>query len=346
MFLKNAWYVAAWEHEVAHQLLAVQIIGQRLVLYRTDAGAPVALEDACAHRKLPLSMGTLQGDHIQCGYHGLEYNMTGRCIRIPGASKIPQKVRVRSYPAVSRYGLVWVWMGDVAAADESQIPLVEHCDDPQWGRNRGGSMIVDCNYLYVTDNLLDPSHVTWVHRSSFGNADCEGEPVEVTESPQGVRAARWVYGGEVAPFYRFLVPFSGPCDRLQQYEVRYPAHAIIKALFTPAGTGGHGKPLDERALVMDSYNFLTPISENQTRYFWFQMRNRRADDEEISKAMDEGVRKAFDEDRVVLAAVHRGLQHAVSQPIDLAIDRAPLTFRRNLGRLIDEEAGAGARASA
>ncbi len=159
MFLRNAWYAAAWDHEVARQLLPLQILGDRIVLYRTTAGAPVALEDACVHRKLPLSMGMLQGDQIQCGYHGLIFNKIGRCTRIPGMQKIPGSARVRCYPTISKYGIVWVWMGDVAAVDEIRIPSVAHFDDPQWGRNRGGTMTVDCNYLYVTDNLLDPSHV-------------------------------------------------------------------------------------------------------------------------------------------------------------------------------------------
>jgi phenylpropionate dioxygenase-like ring-hydroxylating dioxygenase large terminal subunit len=337
VFLRNAWYVATWDRELTRALLSVQILGEHLVLYRTEGGAPVALENACPHRKLPLSMGRIRGDEIECGYHGLVFNPAGRCTRVPGATKIPASARVRSYPVASRYGLIWIWMGTPAEADPKRIFPVEHYDNSCWGRNEGGTMIVDCNYLFVTDNLLDPTHVSWVHRSSFGDSACEEEPIKVTVSSEGVTAARWMHNTEVAPFYRPLVPFEGRCDRLQHYEVRFPSHAIIKAVFTPAGTGGADRPVDENALVMDSYNFMTPVNAETTRYFWFQMRNRYAGDESISKTMDDGVRAAFEEDRVILTAVQRGFTNTDSPNIDLAIDRAPLQFRRGLEQRITAE---------
>jgi vanillate O-demethylase monooxygenase subunit len=340
VFLKNAWYVAAWDREVTRELRPVQILGERIALYRTQAGAPVALEDACPHRKLPLSMGRLCGDEVECGYHGLVFDPSGRCSRIPGATKIPRSACVRSYPAVSRYGFVWIWMGATARADPNLLFPVDHADDPHWGRNQGGDMTVESNYLLVTDNLLDPTHVSWVHRTSFGNAACEEEPVEVTVSANGVTAARWMHNAEIAPFYQPLVRFDGRCDRLQHYEVRYPSHAIIKAVFVPAGTGGIGQPIHDKALIMDSYNFMTPLDDERTRYFWFQMRNCFPEDDSMSRMMDEGVRAAFEEDRVILAAVQRGFATTLGPNIDLAIDRAPLLFRRNLKRLIEAERGA------
>jgi phenylpropionate dioxygenase-like ring-hydroxylating dioxygenase large terminal subunit len=341
MFLRNAWYVAAWDRNVGQNLLALRILGERVVLYRTQSGDPVTLEDACPHRKLPLSMGRLKDDEIECGYHGMVFNRAGECTRIPGTRKLSRAVHVRSYPTVSKYGLIWIWMGDAAQADVNSVLTVEHWDDPTWDRNQGGTMTVDCNYLFVTDNLLDPSHVAWVHRASFGNEACEEHSIEVTESAQGVTASRWMYNAEVPPFYRKLVPFEGRCDRLQYYETRFPSHAVIKAVFVPAGSGGPDRPMHEKALVMDSYNLMTPVNEDQTLYFWFQMRNCHVGDESISKAMDDGVREAFNEDRVVLAAVHRGFAEKATRNIDLAIDRAPLLFRRRLKSLIDTEEGGG-----
>ncbi len=337
MFLRNAWYVATSDREVTRQLRPVQILGDRIVLYRTESGVPVALEDACPHRKLPLSMGRVIGDEVECGYHGLVFNAAGHCTRIPGATKIPRALGVRSYPTVSRYGLIWIWMGDASQADAKQIFPVEHWDDPNWDKNQGGTMTVDCNYLYVTDNLLDPSHVSWVHRTSFAGAACEVDPIEVAVSAEGVIASRWMHDAEVAPFYQPLVTFGGRCDRLQHYEVRFPSHAIIKAVFVPSGAGGKDFSHHEKALVMDSYNFMTPIDENRTRYFWFQMRNCLAGDDSVSQSMDDGVRAAFEEDRVILAAVHQGFANKVTRNFDLAIDRAPLMFRRRLGELIEAE---------
>lgn len=345
MFLKNAWYVAAWDIEVTHDLSAVTILGERIALYRTAAGFPVALENACVHRKLPLSMGRLKGDQVECGYHGMVYDKNGSCVHIPCATRVPPSVRVRSYPTLSRYGLVWIWMGDPARADPNSVFPVEHWDDPAWGRNAGGSMSITSNYLFLTDNLLDPSHVAWVHRTSFGNEGCESGEIETIALPDGVVASRWMLDVEVAPFYVSLVRFTGRCDRLQHYQVRFPSHAIIKAVFVPAGSGHSMGANHPEAMLMDSYNFLTPIDENQTRYFWFQLRNFSPEDEVLSRKMDEGLRAAFAEDRAILEAVHKGFESQVTRNVDLATDRAPQTFRKRLSELIGEEsASATARA--
>src|SRR5690606_13206267 len=114
--------------------------------------------------------------------------------------------------------------------------------DPAWGINRDDAMTVHCNYLYLTDNLLDPSHVSWVHQTSFGNAAIVGEPLKAHVDDRGVTVSRWLRNVEVAPFYAKFVKFEGNCDRKQHYEMRYPGHAIIKAIFSPAGTGTDTAP--------------------------------------------------------------------------------------------------------
>ena len=334
MFLRNAWYVAASETELAEQLHSVTLLGEAVVLYRKGDGTPVALEDACPHRKLPLSMGRRKGDDLECGYHGLTFDCSGSCVRAPGSQRIPQGARVRSYPLEVRYGFIWIWMGDPAQADPAQICHVPEWGDPAWGLNRGDSMLIPCNYLYMTDNLLDPAHVAWVHQSSFGNAACAEEPLQTTVTEQGVIVSRWMRDVEVAPFYAKFVQFSGHCDRKQHYEVHYPSQAIIKALFTPAGTGRDDGELHEQVFLMNSYNFMTPVDENNTRYYWFQVRNFDTENEDVSRQFDEDVRHAFAEDRVVLTAVHQGMANKRTPNIDLASDSGPLRFRRNLDKLI------------
>ncbi|WP_108662012.1 aromatic ring-hydroxylating dioxygenase subunit alpha [Acuticoccus kandeliae] len=337
MFLKNTWYVAAWGHEIGRSLTPVTILGEKIVLYRTEAGEPAALEDACPHRKLPLSMGRLKGDDVECGYHGLTFDCTGTCTRVPGAERVPHVARVRSYPVAERYGLLWIWMGEAARADTDLIFQVEHWDDPSWGTTRGDSMDVACNYLYMTDNLLDPSHVAWVHQTSFASAACEETRLETTVADDGVTVWRWMPDHEPAPFYKPFLKFSGNCDRKQHYEVRYPSHAIIKAIIVPANTGGEGKPLHEDVFLMDSYNFMTPIDEKTTRYFWFQMRNFAPGDEAISKAFRRSVRGAFEEDKAVLEAVQIGMDNKVTRNLDLKIDKGPIRFRQRVAALIAAE---------
>ncbi|HMG51687.1 MAG TPA: aromatic ring-hydroxylating dioxygenase subunit alpha, partial [Inquilinus sp.] len=294
-----------------------------------------------------LSMGRLKGDEVECGYHGLTFDCSGACTRVPGAERIPHVARVRSYPVEERYGLVWIWMGEAAKADPELIFRVEHYGDPAWGLNRGESMMLECHYLYMTDNLLDPSHVAWVHQGSFAGAGCEETPLQTTVGADGVTVWRWLLDAEPAPFYAPFLKFPGHCDRKQHYEVRYPGQAIIRAVFTPAATGGEGQPAHPDVFLMDSYNFMTPIDENRTRYYWFQMRNFAPDDAEVSRQFAASVRGAFEEDAAVLQAVHRGMASKRTPNLDLKIDAGPMRFRRRLAKLIAAEAeAAGGRAAA
>jgi phenylpropionate dioxygenase-like ring-hydroxylating dioxygenase large terminal subunit len=340
MFVKNAWYVAAWDHDIGPGLTPARILGEPVVLYRTRGGKPAALEDACPHRKLPLSMGRLKGDEVECGYHGLTFDSSGACTRVPGAERIPHVARVRSYPVEERYGLVWIWMGAPALADPAKIFPVEHHDDPAWGSNRGDAMVVKCHYLYLTDNLLDPSHVAWVHQTSFAGGGCEETPLETTVKDDGVTVWRWMLDTAPAPFYAPFLRFAGNTDRKQHYEVRYPCHAINKAVFAPAGTGGEGRELPPNTFIMHSYNFMTPIDERTTKYFWFQMRNFASGDPDVSARFAASVRGAFEEDKLVLEAVQQGMAEKRTPNLDLKIDVGPLRFRRRLEQMIAAESAA------
>jgi vanillate O-demethylase monooxygenase subunit len=140
-----------------------------------------------------------------------------------------------------------------------------------------------------------------------------------------------------APFYEPYLVFTGNTDRKQQYEVRYPSNALIKAFFCPAGTGGEGRPLHPDTFLMDSYNFLTPIDEGRTRYFWFQQRNVAPNDENVSRRFAASVRSAFEEDKVILAAVQRGMDEMRTPNINLRSDTGGTRFRRRLAQMIEAE---------
>ena len=88
-FLRNCWYAAAWNHEVGPEPMARTFLDEPVVLYRTGDGTSVALEDRCCHRSLPLSLGRVMGDNLQCGYHGLTYAPDGACVEVPGQSLVP-----------------------------------------------------------------------------------------------------------------------------------------------------------------------------------------------------------------------------------------------------------------
>ena len=155
----------------------------------------------------------------------------------------------------------------------------------------------------------------------------------------GITTWRWMLDSPPAPFYAPFLEFEGNCDRKQQYEVRYPSLALIKAYFCPAGTGGEGKDLPAETFVMDSYNFLTPIDERSTRYFWFQQRNVAPNDDDVSRRFAASVRVAFEEDKAILTAMQRGIDESTTPTINLRSDTGGIRFRRRLTQLIEAEQG-------
>ena len=158
MFMRNCWYVGAWDHELEDGPLGRILLGEPVVFYRKADGTPVALEDRCCHRHAPLSKGVLVGDNIQCPYHGLTYDRTGRCVEIPGQERIAGTARVRAYPIVERQQFVWIWMGDPKRADVAAILDYPYHDQPERWPHRRAMFPIEANYMMIIDNLMDLSH--------------------------------------------------------------------------------------------------------------------------------------------------------------------------------------------
>ena len=296
MYLRNCWEVAGGSKDFDRALKAEKFLNENIVIYRKKDGSPAALENACPHRKLPLSKGTLADDNIICAYHGLTFNSEGQCTDSPTQRGMtPRRAVVKSYPVVDRYRLLWIWMGDPKLADPETIFPIENFDNPNWGCTDGGVLDIKCNYLWVCDNLLDPSHVAWVHVTSFAGAGTDDEPLEIERTDRGVVVSRWISGNLPSPYYADLVKFDGNCDRLQHYEMCLPAIALNKSIYTPEGTGGPSKPYVKKTYVNISYNFMTPIDEDNTRYFWYHHRNTDPNNKEISEKMNAGAVMAIEE---------------------------------------------------
>ncbi|NJK33298.1 MAG: Rieske (2Fe-2S) protein [Deltaproteobacteria bacterium] len=97
------------------QIVEVRFWGESVALYRDENGRLHAIENRCAHRQLPLTAGNVVGDRIVCDYHGWQYNGAGELTDVPHSlfgKKMPQ-CRLRTYPVRVRYGLVWIFFGDV-----------------------------------------------------------------------------------------------------------------------------------------------------------------------------------------------------------------------------------------
>ncbi|MBV8156328.1 MAG: aromatic ring-hydroxylating dioxygenase subunit alpha [Comamonas sp.] len=344
-FVKNAWYVAAWSSEIGRQLTARTILGQNLVFWRRQDGTPAVLVDRCPHKLAPLSIGTLVGDDLQCGYHGMMFNGSGQCVRIPGQAAIPPSACAQSFPLVERFGAVWIWMGDPALADAARIVEVRRYGEPGWALVDGQYLHFDCNYLNITDNLVDPAHTTYVHRNTIGNAAAEDVSVKVEQGENHVLAYRWVNDSEPVPLVRAMGNFAGPVDRWQYYYLYLPSVSCVDFGSIAAGREHSEREMDA-GLRSFSYNFLTPETETTTHYFWLHLRNYHVDSAEASAQVARLMTDTFLEDAAILALVQREQERTgMREFVRLGIDNAPARIRRLIARQQEAEQAAATAAS-
>lgn len=161
------WYPLAWSKELKRgKALGTRFAGEPIVLVRTDSGAVFALEDRCAHRQVPLHAGAVSGESIRCGYHGWTYDCSGSCIDVPylGKERLPNGVR--AYPCREAHGLIFVFPGNAALADERPLPALASSADPAYRTRRFGRE-VKCHYSFMHENLMDMNH-QFLHRRQMG----------------------------------------------------------------------------------------------------------------------------------------------------------------------------------
>jgi vanillate O-demethylase monooxygenase subunit len=157
----DCWYAPAASSEVDRDLLAVRAAGLPVVLFRTESGAVVALEDRCAHRAYPLSAGELIGDTVRCGLCGFVYGADGQCVSVPTQPHVPYGAQVASYPVREADGLVWVWLGEPGRAALHRIPDLPWLDDDGWSTVSGEEDVL-ASFLLLHENFADVTQVPFV----------------------------------------------------------------------------------------------------------------------------------------------------------------------------------------
>ena len=324
MFMTNCWQVAAYSAEVSRSLLKRRLVGEGVILFRTGAGEVVAMQDRCPHRYVPLSLGCLDGDMVQCGYHGLRFDATGACVHVPGQATIPPKARVRVYPVVEKYTFVWIWLGDPERADPALVPDFHWMDDPEWAIAEGYHR-VNADYRFLVDNLLDLSHETFVHPETIGNAAVADSPasVKVIER-KTVRVHRDMLGCEAPPQFVALAGFAGKIDRWHTTLYTPPGFCVIEVGAVPAGSGDRSAGFEARIL-----NLITPETERSSHYFWAHARNIRRDDPALTATIRRSIVETFDQDKAVLEAqqVESDAVGSIDPGVALKVDLGPMQGR-------------------
>lgn len=342
MFIRNDWYIAAWSHEVqGGKPLARTICNDPIVLFRDAAGKAAALEDRCSHRGAPLSCGEMVPEGLQCGYHGLVFGGDGKCVYIPGQSNIPPRAHIKSYPLVEQDEFLWIWMGDPAKADPAKIvPYPWNNDHKNWP-HKPERFHVECNFVLLVDNLMDLTHLGYVHKGTIGgNPRTHVEAkMDITRTDNGVKYTRWMLNSVPPPTYVKAAGFEGNVDRWQEFEFFAPGAIHQWSGAKDVGAGAYeGNREGGRVFSLRLYHGITPETERTSHYFWAGANGYRQDDPAATEQLYQELATAFKQDLTIVAAQQRTLDHYKSTNyVDIKADGARVHARRVLERRLAEE---------
>jgi phenylpropionate dioxygenase-like ring-hydroxylating dioxygenase large terminal subunit len=339
-FLRNTWYMAGWSDEIGRSGLARRIIDKPIFLYRRDNGEIAALLDRCPHRFAPLSRGTIEGDRVVCGYHGLAFGADGRCLNNPFGERIPAGSDVPAFTVRERDGIAWLWGGEQRDADPSLIPDFSFIPDTPGSRTVRGYTLMQANYEYGTDNLLDLSHIEFVHKGTFaGQGVIFAGQHGVTVEGETLHSNWWM--PNVAPPSVAQGVFS-PDARVDHWlDMRWNAPASMRLHI---GVAPHGAPRDAGFEVPQAH-ILTPADEHSSHYFWSSTRHHDLDSPEVDAMLLALFGEAFDiEDKPMIEAAYanvRGKDFWKEKPLSLGVDQGGTRARRMLEAMIARELAPG-----
>lgn len=170
--IPNQWYAVLESREVRlGKVTAATRLGERLVFWRDADGQLGCLRDRCPHRGVALRAGKVVGDHLQCPFHGFEFDPAGACQLIPANgrdAKVPRAMRAVSYPVREAHGLVYLWWG----APRHSYPALP------WFEDLGDELVYATtrdtwatHYSRVIENQLDVVHLPFIHHNTIGRGN-------------------------------------------------------------------------------------------------------------------------------------------------------------------------------
>lgn len=334
--VENAWYIAAWSHEVDDKPLGRRILNKRVVIFRDASGRAAVLEDRCCHRAAPLTQGLVVSEGIQCGYHGMVFDADGDCVVNPGEESSSFDLCVRSYPVVERQNFVWIWTGDPALADPAKIfDFPWHNDTDKWPFHFDVYHL-KCNYMLMMDNLMDLTHLAYLHAGTIGghaNKHTEAS-LETTRTEEGVRLVRWMMNTPPSPTFSRAIKFKGNIDRWAEFE--YVAPGSVRQWAGGLGVECNARENREQegAFAIRLFHGVTPETDTTCHYFWSVANGYRQDDPAAGAALYRDTAATFLEDQVMLEAQQEILSEEPDrQLLPRRQDEAVMHARRAVARL-------------
>jgi phenylpropionate dioxygenase-like ring-hydroxylating dioxygenase large terminal subunit len=332
MLLRNFWYSAAYAKEIKQELLARTILSEPVVMYRKRDGRAVALQDRCIHRRVSLSLGRLIDDRVQCGYHGLQYDDTGKCVLIPGQESIPPQACIKSYPVEERDNILWIWMGNPALANRDDIPDYSFCSSPKFA----GRFVYEplrTTYQMSVDNLVDLSHIGFAHPQTVGNAFVAEFKPQVKVNRNRVTVTRHMPNVDNAPLFRRTMGLDR-VDRVQ--EINFWPGGNIHAISTVSPVGSNDPELTKTVHTLVQ---ITPETEKSVFLISAMYRDFEIDNEKMTEMMADQLVKTICEDRAVTENELRNwdADGAEAPMVDIMADRGPFAARRIIRQIYEQE---------
>jgi phenylpropionate dioxygenase-like ring-hydroxylating dioxygenase large terminal subunit len=335
--IKDCWYVAGFAGEISRELISRRILGVDVALYRTLDGRPVAVRNRCPHRSFPLAKGRLDGDNLVCGYHGMTFAPSGRCVEMPALPINPTNASVRSFPVVERGPVVWIWPGHPDRADEALIPDTSWLASPEW-RSVCGQFHMKTDYVAMHENLLDQTHFPFLHPGTVGTPDFVRATLDVREENGMVIIDRSLLNSPPPGIYAMPMGMEGqPVNRYSDARFASPAMHVAFARLTDVDRPGK----ERREWRFNITHLITPETNHSIHYWWFCSRNFKLDDVAVDDFMRTASNKAYTEDVDALEWISEVVQRDEEPQFDLSFapDKPGLLMRRRLRWLADAEAG-------
>lgn len=335
--IHNCWYVAGRSAEIGRTLTSRRILGVDVALYRTLAGAPVAVRNRCPHRSFPLAKGKLEGDVLVCGYHGMQFDASGRCAKMPSMPITPSNANVRSFPMAERAPLVWIWMGDPDLADEALVPDTSWLSGTEF-RSVTGDFHMRSDYVAMHENLLDQTHFPFLHPGTVGTPEYARSSMDV--KAQGGQVIIHRVLRNCAPPGIYGVPaqiMHKKVDRLSEAHFVSPALHVAFAQILDAAPDA-GKPGRYRFNIT---HLITPETQHTLHYWWFNSRDFKHEDAEADTFLQEASTQAYLEDVDALEWISQTVQQDAEPQFDLSFgpDKPGLLMRRSLYQMALAESG-------
>jgi phenylpropionate dioxygenase-like ring-hydroxylating dioxygenase large terminal subunit len=345
-FVFNEWYAAAFSDEVSRVLLKRTLLGKRVVLFRTQDGRPVAMDDRCAHRSYPLSAGAIDGDTIVCGYHGFRYDDRGNCIQVPSAAKCPKGIGVRTYPVVERGPVVWMWMGRSDIADANSIVDLSWLTSDRWVRVKV-YFHLKSSYVYLCENLMDTTHLSYMHASTIGTPDYASAPAQTEKSSGRFALIRTVSPTRLPPIWAKPAGLEGVSTAARIVRGEFMSPGVFE--FTTRLYDGAVSECSRSEYRIKVAHMTTPETAGTTHYFILMARDFAHDDRDVTAFMTKGFSAAFQEDVTGLTLLDEQIGHFGHDAYEISVpsDELGVLMRRYLRqRSLDEHGIADSTADA